>query len=504
MPHTDKVDVLRPVLLPVDAARVILFSGSETLYGRISALLARIDPPLLPGEERGGRLAVLNLRHVDAEDVAKTVKEVLSQAHSTTTTSSAAAKPGAALVNTQSLDGDVKITADKVSNSLVVSGGVADLESVRELVARLDVPRRQVYVEAVILDLSADLSRTLGISLQQVGGSASAQGFASSGIAITPATVASAFAGGGGLLAGVLGPSLNIAGQSIPSFGVVLQAIESSQNANVLSRPHLLTLDHAKATLSVGQKIPFPTGQLSSATAATAGVALATTYSREDVALKLDLTPHLADDDEVRLEIDGEISDVVANSTSPGGPTTNQRKIHTEVVVRDGETVVLGGLQKESDTDEVDKIPGLGDIPIIGRLFQTKHKERLKQDLLIVLTPYVIRDASDLRRIGEKRDAERRELMERATLFSDPTIYEQNVDYRRKRGFLEEMNVTARAAEDEAQILGRARATLNGRTVPIPGEVRGEPAVHADAPADHAARDAAAVVGACGAPRCTS
>src|SRR6185295_9254415 len=105
-------------------------------------------------------------------------------------------------------------------------------------------------------------------------------------------------------------------------------------------------------------------------------------------------------------EIDGEISDVVPGTSSGGGPTTNQRTIKTVAVMHDGETIVLGGLQKEGLTDSVDKVPVLGDIPVIGRLFQTRSKQRTKQDLLIVITPYVIRDESDLRHIRELREAE--------------------------------------------------------------------------------------------------
>jgi general secretion pathway protein D len=361
---------------------------------------------------------------------------------------------------------------------LVVSGSAADLESVRELVARLDMPQRQVYVETVVLDLTADLSRAVGLSLHQGGANVdgSVTGFAASassnginGITLDTKALGAALAGGG-LLAGVLGKSFDLAGVSVPSFGVVLQALEHSSEVSVLSCPHILTLDHNKASISVGQRIPFPIGSITTQVGA-----VQSSYSREEVSLRIDLTPHLSDEREIRLEIDGEISDVVPNSASAGGPTTNQRKLKTIVSVRDGETVVLGGLQKENATDSVDKVPLLGDIPILGRLFQTRSKQRGKQDLLIVMTPYVIRDASDLRRIRERREAERRELVQRATLFSDPANYDLHVDYRRKRGLLEEINVSALAAEAEGEALGRARAALSPRVELQPGEVIATP-----------------------------
>jgi len=319
-PRGDKTDALRPVLLPVDGARVILFSGSDTAFHRVESLLARIDPPLLPGEERGGRIAVYYLKHVVAEDLAATVKEVLTNARSGAR-STGTGPPMQGGPSASALEGEVRVTADKVGNALVVSGSVADLESVRELVARLDLPRRQVYVEAVVLDLSADMSRAVGLTLHQAGGtdSGSVSGFAASSsssgvnaLTLDPAKIATALSGGG-LLAGVLGKSFDIAGMSVPSFGVVLQALETSRDVSVLSRPHLLTLDHVKASLSVGQKIPFPTGQISTqATGSANSVALQTSYTRQDVALRIDLTPHLSDEQEIRLEIDGEISDVQA------------------------------------------------------------------------------------------------------------------------------------------------------------------------------------------------
>ncbi len=467
----DKSDPNRPILIAVDGARAILLSGGELAYRRVEALLQRIDPPLLPGEERSGRIAVMYLKHVTAEELAVTLKEVLTGAR---TASKAPSGPAAALVQPGAVEGDVRITADKVTNALVVAASVADIESVRELVARLDLPRRQIYVEAVIVDLSADLSRNVGITLQAGGAnqagtlggvvSSTSPGFGT----LDLKSLASAIAPAAGLNAALIGKSFEVAGISVPSLGVVLHALENSKNANILSRPHLLTLDHNKATLSVGQKIPFP--QASSASSLTGGVTR--TYVRETVALTLELTPHLSDEENIRLELNGEISDVVPDSTSDGGPTTNQRKLTTTVVVRDGETVVLGGLQKESAIDTVSKVPVLGDIPLLGRLFQTRGKTRVKQDLLIILTPYVIRDDSDLRRIYDRKDSERRELAERASMFAEAGAYDPHVDYARKRGALQEINLASVRAENESRALADARSALASRRSLRPGEVR--------------------------------
>jgi general secretion pathway protein D len=242
---------------------------------------------------------------------------------------------------------------------------------------------------------------------------------------------------------------------------VLIQALEHAKDVSVISRPHLLTMDNAKASLSVGQTIPYAASSLGTATTTTSP-ALLTTYNNRDVALKLDLTPHLNDSDSVRLEIDGEISDIPDGQTTgqAGGPITNKRTIKTAVVVRDGETIVLGGLQKESQAESVSKIPFLGDIPLLGRLFQSKSKQRQKQDLLIVLTPYVIRGPEDLKRIHQRKEAERQEFLERYTAFQDQSVYDAHVDYHRKRGLLEEINLSAQNAEVEAAALRRAERAI--------------------------------------------
>jgi general secretion pathway protein D len=225
-----------------------------------------------------------------------------------------------------------------------------------------------------------------------------------------------------------------------------------------------------KASLSVGQSIPFPTGSLASqAAGAGATLALSTSYSRQDVALRMELTPHLNDSDSIRLEIDGEISDVPEGQTAgSAGPITNKRTLKTAVVVGDGETVVLGGLQKDGETETVEKVPGLGDIPILGKLFQYKKRQRTKQNLLIVLTPHVIRGPDDLRRIFQRKEDERREFVERETAFRTP--WSPPVDWARKRGLLEEINVVARRADEEAAAVQAAARAL--KKPPVEGEVQ--------------------------------
>src|SRR6185503_4238530 len=144
-----------------------------------------------------------------------------------------------------------------------------------------------------------------------------------------------------------------------------------------------------------------------------------TSVQRQDVALKMEITPHVNDSDFVRLEIDNELSDVSNPNFNGLGPATSKRTVKSVVTVRDQQSIVLGGLIKDSVSNQVDKVPLLGDIPILGYLFKTTHKVIQKQNLLIILTPYIIKDPSDLRRIFERKLRERREFMERYTSFDD-------------------------------------------------------------------------------------
>jgi general secretion pathway protein D len=442
-------------VVPIDTAHLLAVVATDAGWRRVSSLLARIDPPIPDEELQGAQAHVLYLANTNAEDMATTLQSVGLSSRGV-----GGSKPGAL-----ALQGEVRIGADKVSNSLVVFAGGNDFLMVRDLVGKLDVPRRQVYVEATILDVSVDKIRNLGIVFHNgasVDGNTAfvasgSQGFNS--VVVNAQTVGSAL-GTGGLVAGLLGKSFSFAGTSVPSLGVMLQALEHSKDVNVLSRPHLLTMDNTKASLSVGQSIPFQTQSLATPTGGT--TAMISNYARTDVTLKMEITPHLNDSDSVRLELDGTIEDVPDGQTlnQAGGPTTNKRTLKTAVVVRDGDTIVLGGLQKESESESVEKIPGLGDIPLLGRLFQYRSKQRSKQDLLIILTPYVIRGPEDLRQIFEQRAAERREFIERCTAFQDDSVYDAHVDYRRKRGLLEEINVAAREAEQQAQAMRAASQAL--------------------------------------------
>ncbi|MDB4966663.1 MAG: hypothetical protein JWN44_2352 [Myxococcales bacterium] len=477
-------------IIPDDRQNMLVIVSTENAYRRILALVKRLDQVTMQGDTSTDLVHVVPLENANADDVAGTLGGLgagVSRSGSSGGSASGGRPSSPAPQSTPGqpgqhgglFEGDVRIASDKPTNSLVILASGRDYITVRELIKKLDIPRRQVFVEATILEISIDKARKLGVAWH--GGTTVQTGSDQSllfggsepssdvnSLLFSPAALS-------GLAAGLRGPNIPNAdkilglppGTSVPSFGVFVQALQNNGDVNVVSMPHILTTDNEKATIQVGQNLPFPgalggfpTAAPGAAGGAAASFGLGTSVQRQDVALKLEITPHVNDSDFVRLEIDNEISDVANPNFNGLGPSTSKRTIKSVVTIRDQQSIVLGGLIKDRVSEQVDKVPLLGDIPILGYLFKRVNKTVLKQNLLIILTPYIIKDPGDLRRIFDRKLRERREFMERYSAFRDERDYEAEVDYRRKRGLLEEVNLTAIEAEKEAVDLRNAEATL--------------------------------------------
>ena len=474
-------------IIPDDRNNLLIIVATEKAFQQVLALVKRLDQQTV-GDNLADRVHVMALENANAEDVAGTLGGLgagVSKGGSKAT--AAPATPGQHGL----FEGDVRIASDKPTNSLVIVASGRDYITVRDLIKKLDIPRRQVFVEAVILEISIDKSRKMGIGFhggdtvgsgtnQSLAYGASIPDQSVNSLVFNPASLS-------GLAAGLRGPPIPGAstilglppGTSIPSFGVFLQAIQNNGDVNVVSMPHILTTDNEKATIQVGQNLPFP-GTLGSfggfggvpGATGTAGTSfgLGTSVQRQDVALKLEVTPHVNDSDFVRLEIDNELSDVSNPNFNGLGPATSKRTIKSVVTVRDQQSIVLGGLIKDSVSETTNKVPFLGDIPILGYLFKQTSKTITKQNLLVILTPYIIKDPNDLRRLFERKIRERKEFLERESAFRDDRDYEAQVDYHRKRGLLEEINRTAIEAEIEASELRAAEEAMHLRDVSGPIE----------------------------------
>ncbi len=317
---------------------------------------------------------------------------------------------GGAVLSGGLFEGEIKITADEATNSLIIVASPRDYETLLKVIEKLDIPRRQVFVEAVLLEVSLDQSRQAGTSLH-AGSQLENEGMilsSSSMGTINSLTLLSLLTQGVQLPSGfnlaVLGKPIEVPGtegMTVPSAGMILQMIASDSNVNVLSTPTILTTDNQEAEIQVGQRIPVPTGQ----TVSTGGLS-SISISRETVGIKLKITPQINESGTIRLEIYTEISNAVPSplgiDVNTLGVTTSLRTATTTVIVKDGQTIVIGGLLEDRRSLSNSRIPLIGDIPVLGWLFKSYQRTKTKTNLIILLTPHIVRTDEDIARVREK------------------------------------------------------------------------------------------------------
>ena len=460
-------------VIPEERTNKLIVQASPAAFARIEGLIQALDVPV-SGE---GRISVYALANANAEDIAATLQSLTQGTTNRPRGGGPGGQPGgggapprpAGVTAAELFAGEVKISPDKATNSLVVVASQNDYRSLVRVIEKLDIPRRQVFVEAVIMEVNLDRKSDFGLELHQGYQLKSPEGTASGIIgtnynksAVPPSFSLASLASQGGLLAGIQGPpitALSALGVNFPSFGIVLHALQQSSDVNVLSTPHLLTSDNEEAEITVGQNVPFQSGfnpsSLSGAAAATTGAnpaastglgllgglgGLSSLYApinRQNVELKLTIKPQINESKFIRLVIN-EQTEEIASSDPVLGPTTSKRTAKTTVVAKDQETVVIGGIMQERTIQSVNKIPILGDIPLLGNLFRQTTNHKVKTNLLLFLTPYIIQDQSDFRRIFERKMQERQQFVEQ--FYGQTPGYDVPVDFNRKAGPLAKMN----------------------------------------------------------------
>jgi general secretion pathway protein D len=320
-------------------------------------------------------------------------------------------------------DSGMRIAADENTNSLVIIADNDDFKVVESVIKQLDIERRQVFVDAVVMELSSEDALNLGLAAHVPGQPAEgAAGFigsqlGASSLGLTTDSLS-------GLAMGVFGESIEIptinpldgtpTTLAVPAFGIVLNAIKSTGMTNIVSNPSLMTLDNEEAEISVGRKIPFPT---------TSGLnnlgQPVVSFQREDVAITLHITPRVNSENFVTLELEIEVQEVEDSAQSAqvtaagGGFITSNRKLQTVSMLRDNQTMVIGGLVGTTDSLTESKIPVLGDIPVIGALFRSKVEKQRKTNLLIFLTPHIVDGPDDVMEIQRVKEAQRAEFLRR-------------------------------------------------------------------------------------------
>ncbi len=483
-------------LLADEQLNALIIVGTEDGYLRLLEVLKRLDSET----SEASKIHILPLQHAIAEELAQTVNQMLGGARGGAGSGPGpnAAGPTASNAMAGTFEGELRVTPDKSTNSLIITASNRDFASLQLVIKELDHARRQVFIEAVIMDLSVSDSDTLGVSFHG-GSTVGAQnsslllaGFQAQNSVGFPASDASLLQG---FAAGITGPAIpgttNLLGTglSIPSFGVVLNAVASSGRSNVLATPHIIATDNVSAEISVGENIPLQTnvgsGLSALSSAASSSTAAASLLSglggtgaapRQDVGNKIKITPHINESNQVRLEIDQESSAQGATSGTLGAVSITKRTANTTVIVQDQQTVVIGGLMNDSYTTTRTKVPVLGDLPLLGALFRNTVTTKEKKNLLLILTPHVIRDQEDLRKIFERKMQERQEFLDRYFVFSDED-WKPPQDWSRTHGLVEDIRKSfAEVAEQERLERDSKRPEAPAHTPSPPIELTSEAA----------------------------
>ena len=367
-----------------------------------------------------GQIHVVKLQNAKAKNILKTLTRVAKSKKRYGRNK----KKGADV-----FEGEINISSNESTNSLVIISSTKDYKQLKRVIKQLDVRRLQVYIEAAIMEVTVREDLEYGSNMATGGFTVPIEG------KDVPVFFGKSLTSPGklGLVAGLLGTAVsgtsNIPGigalGGVPSMGFLMNAAKNDSNINVVSTPHLLTTDNESAEIIVGSTIPFPSGNIINNTAGSQ-----ITYKREDVALKLKIKPQINESGYMTLDVKQELTQVQGQSQY--GIITSKRSAKTIVNAEDEQPIVIGGLMKDTVSETEDKIPLLGDIPVIGNLFKYTTKKKEKINLLIVLTPHIIRSREDFDRIYKEKLKEREDFAKR--FYGDIKSFEANSMISKKRG----------------------------------------------------------------------
>ena len=456
-----------PTKMLVDArTNTLVIAASDPAFQRVAALVERLDIAL--DIEGGASIHVYKLSHAIAVDLAAVLSQTVSGpgAKSAQGTGPTASPSSPSSADAPRLDGEVRVIAEKASNSLIVMSSGRDYFAIRDIIRQLDEPRRQVYIEGVIAEVQVSDDLETGVSghgFLPGSGDSVLLGGVQTGSGVSSLDVET-LAKATGLVTGVMsGGTTTLMGTTISSYGLLFTALATKTNSNVLAQPNMIAADNEETHYTIGTNIPYKRGLAFSVN----GAPTQDNIDRIDLELKLDIKPHISIDDTVFLEISHEAKEL-ADPGGALGPTWNTRKLETKVSVRDQQTIVIGGMLSEKDYIVNTQIPILGDIPVLGRLFKHSIKQKRKTNLVILLTPYILRDGIDVETIRARKMQQHTELV-RSFHLLDGRAYEPKIDYRHKRGMVEEINRALISVEEDAVVLSslRARALVKTGAVEV-------------------------------------
>ena len=422
----------------------ILIKGDPDSRKRLRHTIEMLD---VPSADRLGGLKVFRLKYASAKNLAEilqglvtgqsvssssgsnnankssSINNLTSNSQGQTGNSSSGVNPSISLNsgfnNSQnnagitSFNGNgVSIIADGTQNALVVKADPQLMREIEAAIQQLDIRRQQVLIEAAIIEVSGNDADQLGIqwALGDLSSGVGLMSFSNVGASLASIAAGYASAGASGAAAAIAGDASKGNGatfgmgsfeNSRKAYGALIQALKTNTKSNFLSTPSIVTMDNEEAYIVVGQNVPFVTGSVSTGTSGT--VNPYTTVERKDVGVTLKVVPHIGENGTVRLEVEQEVSDVQNNKGQATDLVTNKRAIKTAVLAEHGQTVVLGGLIADNTALSRQGVPGLSDIPYLGRLFRADSRSNEKRNLLVFIHPTIVGDADDVRRLSQQR-----------------------------------------------------------------------------------------------------
>ena len=408
------------VLAEARSNALIVRAPTNAQATQARSLILRLDQPAMSNHSvngEAGNIWVVHLKNADATRMATTLRAAMAanevnsgsgtpgMSVSVGNNTQAGGAPQVQVTATSALQGSGSpstggpIQADPSTNSLIITASEPEYRQLRAVIEKLDTRRAQIYVESLIVEVSANKAAELGVQWQSPLSQGGRVGLLGTNF---------------GKAGNILGMSAELANNTLPSakaginlgalatfrgtpiLGFVANFLQTTGDANVLSTPNLITLDNEEARIMIGKNVPFVTGQYTNNNSGNGAVNPFQTIERQDVGLTLRVKPQIGENDSVRMQIYQEVSSVdPASVNSPSGLTTNKRSIESNVVVGDSQIIVLGGLLSDEYANSQQKIPLLGDIPVIGSLFRSENRSRKKTNLMVFLRPIVVRDLND-------------------------------------------------------------------------------------------------------------
>ena len=382
----------------------IIMVASEVDTDRMRSLIATLDLETPKGKEK---VHVYYLEYAAAEEIVAVLKDLPKE-------DTTQAQAGEGAKEAPVVSDKVMITADKATNSLIITADRDDFTTLVEIIRQIDIPRAMVYIEALIMEVNTDKNFELGtewIVADDVDLNQGRQGVVGGGFTTGEDSNLRFNADGSlipslasGFSLGLFGEAVEIAGISFPSISAIVQAYKKDRDVNILSTPQLLTTDNQEASITVGRNIPFQT------TTSTTNNDTFNSFEYRDVGKTLKITPQINKDRMVRLNLSLEVT--ALESTTDFRPTTLKRNVETTVMVQDGSTVVIGGLIDDTFSQTEYKVPCLGDVPGLGWLFKTRSKADEKSNLFIFITPKVLQNPEEASTVSQSKKSEIDDLRE--------------------------------------------------------------------------------------------